>query len=357
MAARKSKLWGAVALVLLAAGLAVVLWRSEEQTSGGPASVAPSSASASASAGTARGGSKEWRAPLAAWTPPSLKDDAELQKLSDFLHSRYGGEKLNHAYLRMRLIEELMRYFQKRFPDTWQQALLAFVREAYPERYEELAALLRARLDYETWIRENEVSAQKLGDEERRKNVWAERERLFGKEQAQEIWASELKSQAVTDSLAALDARTDLKVSDKVKLYRDSLKETYGEAADTFLERHRQEAMNRFLDLSSVQKELSGLSAGERSKSLRDIRSNLGMDAETLRRWDTLDTERDKRWDAGAQYMREREALSQQYSGPALEDKLRPLRERYFGAEADTIGSEEQSGFFRFTRPRVWGRN
>ena len=55
--------------------------------------------------------------------------------------------------------------------------------------------------------------------------------------------------------------------------------------------------------------------------------------------------------------MEEREALAKQYSGTALEEQLKGLRQRYFGAEAQTIGDEEQSGFFRFSRPRVWGRD
>jgi len=286
-----------------------------------------------------------------------MRDDADIQKLRDYLHTRYGGEKLKNAYVQMKLLEDLMRFFQKRYPDNWERALLEFLREAWPERYEELAAKLRARLDYERWMKANEADLQRLGDEERRQNVWAQREQLFGKEAAEQIWASERKNQAVSSALSALDARTDVTVADKVKLYRDSLQEVYGEQTEAWLERHRQEAMNRFLDLTSVQKELTRMAPAERSRHLRDIRSGLGLDAEALQRWDGLDAERDARWDAGAKYMQEREALAKQYSGAALEEKLRPVRERYFGAEAETIAAEEESGFLRFARPRVWGRN
>lgn len=287
----------------------------------------------------------------------SALDATELQRLAEYLRGRYGGEKLNNAYMQVKLLEELMRYFQKHAPGDWEQALLAFLRETYPERYEALAAVLRARLDYERWIRENERYLLELGEEDRRRNIWEQREALFGKEAAEQIWASERKSQAVADALAALDARTDVKVADKVKLYREQLQEVYGAQTDAFLERHRQEAMNRFLDLASVQRELGALSPEERSRSLREIRVGMGLDAEALQRWDALDAERDARWDAGARYMREREALARQYAGAELEARLRPIRERYFGAEAETIADEEAGGFFRFTRPRVWGRN
>ena len=355
MAVKKSVLWGA-ALVLLVAVAGVVMLQGEASSSGAPD--ARADASPATQGGPRRSGasSPASAAPAAPLVVP-LRDDAETQKLRDYLHTRFGGEKLKNAYVQMKLIEELMRYFQKRYPANWEHALLEFLREAYPDRYEELAAKLRGRIDYERWMKEHEADLQRLGDEERRKNVWEQREKLFGKEAAEQIWASELKNQAVTSALSALDARTDVKVADKVKLYRESLKEVYGEQTDAYLERHRQEAMNRFLDLSSVQKELTAMSAEERSRNLRDIRAGMGLDAEALQRWDGLDAERDARWDAGAKYMQEREALAKQYSGAALEEKLRPLRERYFGAEAETLASEEESGFLRFERPRVWGRN
>ncbi len=354
MAVKKSVLWG-TALVLLVAVVGVVMGRGGSSSSRAPDSqTAPPPATRDGS--RRPGATSASAAPVGPLVTP-LRDDADILKLRDYLHQRFGGEKLKNAYVQLKLLEELMRYFQKHHPDNWERALLEFLRESYPERYEELAGKLRARLDYERWMKENETYLQQLGDEERRKNVWEQREKLFGKEAAEQIWASELKNQAVASSLSALDARTDVKVADKVKLYRDSLQEVYGEQTEAWLERHRQEAMNRFLDLSSVQKELSAMKPEERSRNLRDIRSGLGLDAEALQRWDVLDAERDARWDAGAKYMQERAALAKQYSGAALEEKLRPVRERYFGAEAETLANEEESGFLRFERPRVWGRN
>lgn len=344
MAVKKWVLWGA-ALVLLAAGVAVV-WRADPDDDSGRA------------ASTNERDAKRAR-PAAATSAAAgpVRDEAEVQRYRDWLHSRYTGEKLKSAYVQLKLLEDLIRFFQKRYPNDWERMLLEFLRETYPERYEELAAKLRARLAYERWMKENDSYLQQLGNEERRKNVWEERERLFGQEAAEEIWASERKHQAMADALTALDARTDVNASEKVKLYRDSLEGVHGDQTDAFLERHRQEAMNAFLDLSSVQKELAGLTPDERSKSLREIRSGLGLDVEALQRWDALDATRDARWEAGAAYMQERERLAKQYSGAALEEQLRPVRERYFGGEAETIASEEESGFFRFSRPRTWGRN
>jgi ribosomal protein L29 len=255
------------------------------------------------------------------------------------------------------MLEELMRYFQKRSPDRWQEELLAFLKQAFPEMYEQLAATLRNRLDYEKWVKDNQSYLRGLSDQERRTAMWDARNRLFGKETAERIWASELKNQAVADTIAALDAKQDTNLQQKLSTYKQRLQEIYGEQSEAYLARHQQEVMNRFLDMSSVQKELTAMTPQERSQSLRTIRKEMGLNEEALQRWDSLDQTRDARWEAGARYMEERTALSKQLSGAELEAKLQELRARYFGPEADIIAQEEASGFFRFERPRQWGRN
>ncbi|WP_224247333.1 hypothetical protein [Hyalangium gracile] len=289
--------------------------------------------------------------------PPLLANpEADLDQLATYLRERFGA-KLKEPYVQIKMLEDLMRYFQKRNPDRWQEELLAFLKKAFPEMYEELAATLRNRVDYEKWVRDNDAYLRGLSDKERRAAMWDARNRLFGKETAERIWASELKNQAVADTLAALDAKQDANLTQKLSTYKQRLQEIHGEQTEVYLERHRQETMNRFLDLPSVQQELTAMQPQERSQSLRTIRKEMGMDEEALKRWDTLDQTRDARWDAGARYMAEREALAKQLSGAELEAKLQEVRARYFGSEADIIAQEEASGFFRFERPRQWGRN
>jgi lipase chaperone LimK len=282
--------------------------------------------------------------------------DKELEELATFMRNRFGA-KLKEPYIQIKMLEDLMRFFQKRYPDRWQEELLAFLKKAFPEMYDELAAMLRNRVDYEKWVKDNTSYLRGLSDKERRTAMWDARNRLFGKETAERIWASELKNQAMADTLAALDANTDANVTQKLSTYKQRLHEIHGEQTEAWLERHRQETMNRFLDLSTVQKELSAMTPQERSQNLRTIRKEMGLDEEALKRWDELDRTRDTRWDSGAKYMAEREILAKQLSGPELEAKLQQLRARYFGSEAEIIGQEEASGFFRFERPRQWGRN
>ncbi|ATB49968.1 hypothetical protein MYMAC_005622 [Corallococcus macrosporus DSM 14697] len=288
--------------------------------------------------------------------PAPAEPDAELELLRLALLERFGA-RLHEPSVQLRMLEQLMRYFQARAPDRWREELQAFLRKAFPGQYEALATLLRDRMDYERWVKANDAYLRGLDSKQRRSAVWDARNRLFGRETAARLWASELKHHAVVDALRVLDARDDLPLPEKLSAYKARLGEIHGDGARDDLARHPQETMNRFLDLPSVQRELTGMPPVERARSLRAVREAMGLDDEALRRWSTLDQLRDARWEAGRRYMEEREALARTLTGDLLEARLREVRARYFGTEADIIAQEEAGGLFRFTRPRQWGRN
>ena len=70
-----------------------------------------------------------------------------------------------------------------------------------------------------------------------------------------------------------------------------------------------------------------------------------------------VDERHEARWQNGRAYMQERARLAATFEGDALAAELHALREEYFGAEAPTIEAEERGDFFRFERPRIYGRN
>jgi len=284
---------------------------------------------------------------------PAASTDAEL---IEHLQAEYGAS-IEHPLVQMRMIEKLIRYFQERQPDGWEQALLAAVRAAFPELYDQIAELFRDRLEYEKWMKENQARMSAMPSDARYEALRQRREELFGQEVADELWASELKNRAIGEALATIDTQEGASVTDKLAMYRESLADIHGDNVDSFLERHRHQAMTHFFDLSSVQQALSGMGVDQRRQTMREIRKGMGLDEEALTRWDTLDQNRDQRWDQGARYMAERAALAGTYSGDELEQRVHELRVRYFGDEAETIRSEEQGGFFRFERERQYGRN
>lgn len=277
-------------------------------------------------------------------------------ELVTYLRSRY-GKNIRDPRVQIEMLEELMRHFQKENPDNWEQALLAAVRAAFPELYDELAAMLERRVAYGDWMKQHRARLQGLDPQERQAAIWEERNRLFGQDVAERIWASEIKNRAVSDALAAIDTHEGASIPDKLSMYQQALEDIYQEHTDAYLQRHQHDALNRFIGLESVQAELSRMSAAERSQSLRQIRQGMGLDEQALARWDDLDRTRDERWEQGRAYMQEREALTAQYTDAELEAKLTELRARYFGTEAEVIAREEASGFFRFEQPRRWGQN
>jgi hypothetical protein len=332
---------GAAAVVAIAAGLGA-LARS-------PAPAAPArDPAARAAAPRLPGSAVRGRGAEGSGVPV---DEAAL---TAYLRARYGAH-IDDAYVQMQLVEKLMRHFQASQPATWREALLAAVRAAFPDRAAGIAALLQQRLDYEAWIAQSRDRLARLDDRARRDALWEERKRIFGEAAAAEIWAAERQGQALADAVAAIDASPGASVSERLARYRASIEEIHAERAAGYLERHRQEALGRFLALASVQRELSALPPAERAESLRAVRRGLGLDEAALARWDALDRERDQRWDAGARYMAERAALASRFSGEALEAQLAPVRARYFASEATTIAAEEASGFFRFAAARRHG--
>jgi hypothetical protein len=86
-------------------------------------------------------------------------------------------------------------------------------------------------------------------------------------------------------------------------------------------------------------------------------RRELGFGDEEIEQLAELDAVKESRWQNGLAYMEERRRIAATFEGETLERELALLRERYFEIAAKTIEREEASGFFRFERPRIYGRN
>jgi hypothetical protein len=109
--------------------------------------------------------------------------------------------------------------------------------------------------------------------------------------------------------------------------------------------------------MEPVQAELAALRPADRRARLDEIRAEMGFDEDEIARLRELDARRDARWERGLAYMEERRRLAATFEGDALEAELDHLRERTFAHEAQTIAREERAGFFRYERPRIYGRN
>lgn len=284
------------------------------------------------------------------------EQEGEARDLVSYLRERFAAT-IDNPYVQMRVLDKLIRHYKKLDPAGWRERVLQALAEAFPGRAAELAERLQERLDYQDWMESERDRLRGLEPAERQAAIDQARERIFGDDIAEAIWAGEREQRAVASALSAIDTSVDTSVADKLQMYRQSLDDIHDGDASGYLGANAQQAMDRFLDVASVQRDLSDMDPDRRRQSLRDIRAGMGLDAAALTRWDALDRKRDERWARGKRYMEERAALLQRHQGTELESQLVALRKRYFADQAELIAQEEAGGLLRYDQPRRWGRN
>lgn len=280
---------------------------------------------------------------------------AEERQVLDGLLSHLRG-RFDEPRMRLGFLEQLVAWLRQRYPETWRAELERILRAAFPAEADALLALWGQREGFEGWMRESRVDVARMSHDDRRDAMWAARRRFFGAD-ADRIFASVSRNERLEDALEEIDANPTGTVPDRFGQYMRAVEREYGTGTRSYLEQRRQEVLDKFVSLNSVQADLAAMDRNDRYAALRGMRQQSGMDRDALARWDQLDRTRDTRWDQGLAYMQERERLARQYSGPALESQLAPIRARYFGAEAETIANEEASGYFRFRETRTFGMN
>jgi hypothetical protein len=130
-------------------------------------------------------------------------------------------------------------------------------------------------------------------------------------------------------------------LSTKLSALKTTLNEVFGDQAKAYVERHQQELTNAVM--TAVQDDLKALTPTQQKHALRTIRSEMGMDKAALERWDALDNERQNRWATGRTIWPS--AKSSPPTRGNSEAALNELRQKYFGAEAEAIATEEAEGF------------
>jgi ribosomal protein L29 len=146
-------------------------------------------------------------------------------------------------------------------------------------------------------------------------------------------------------------------MDEKVEVYQGTLHDAYEGTPEKFILDQDHLLTKVFFSIDSVQNELKQMSPDQRQLEINRIRKKMGLTEKQVESMAKRDADNELRWEAGLQYMKEREAVVQQYSGQEQEEKLSALREQYFDDEAKTIELEEKGDFYRFKRPHIYGRN
>lgn len=286
---------------------------------------------------------------------PLGKDPAAADaEAAGYLRDKFGAT-ITNKHTQIKAIEKIIEYLMRNYPDDWQQRVRALLAQAFPDLADQLFAQYQNMEAYNEWLKANRDELAKLPRGEKRDALNDARFRFFGPDAA-EIFEESLRHERIYDAMDAIAQSTDTNVNQKLKTYLDAINETYGEKAPQFVEKRQTELMNNFLTLGTVQDELRAMNPEVRAQQMDSIRSAMGMDDEALGRWRELDDQRNRAWQAADGYMEERDQITNSSQGDEQARRLAELRSRRFGEEAEIIAEEEETGFFRFGHPRVYGK-
>lgn len=293
--------------------------------------------------------------PATTTTAQNATTTPKMTELSQQLRTEFGAT-IHHAKVQIRALEKMIQALKEMYGAGWQAHAEAMIRLTFPELAELLLPRLQNLLSYNEWALATREQIASMSEAERRQFTWAKRTELFG-DDAEIIWQGQLRTERVQDVLVELNDSTELPLDRKIDHYLEQFNAIYETDAAQILSNRRQEVMDQFLTIETVQNDLHALPEPERREHLRQLRSAVGMDEAALGRWDELDAARAERWRTGKQYLEERSRLEATLQGDALETSIQQLQQRMFGEEAEMIRNEEATDYFRYKEAQQLGVN
>lgn len=318
-------------------------------------------------------------------TPATTASDAAVKQAP--LPSAHKSDSLKDKFGQMgvpiedELVKELQKYYGATISEKSTQASIYDIRKsfvgsrpdgrdffynilkrAFPDLADEIMKTLDKLDLYNQWLLENDAVLAQMNIEERMAALWKKRIELFG-EDAKEIWVDEVlatdsRKGKMLDTLEFINGSQDTTIEEKLKLYQDSLQETYKGTPEQYFLDQKPILAKIFFSVDSVQNELKQMTPDQRQAAINKIRRDMGFTQEQVEEMEKVDADRNQKWEVGLKYMEERKQVAEEFQGEQQKEKLKALREKYFKDEAQTIQLEEENdGFFRFERPRFFGRN
>jgi hypothetical protein len=253
------------------------------------------------------------------------------------------------------------RFVSQLYPEDGEKRFYAILNRAFPDLADEIEKILAKLEKYQHWLKENENALARMSSLEQKRRLWGKRYEIFG-DDAGEIWSEEVlayekRKENVRYVLKFLGQSDDIPIYEKIDIYKTALQEAYQDSPEAYVLQNKDMLAKVFFGLDSVQNELKKLDPEKRRLEISRIRNGMGLSQEQIEKMAQNDEYKERRWKNGMAYMRQRERVSKELEGGALDKRLRELREKYFKHEAKTIALEEKDNFFRFNRPRVYGRN
>lgn len=250
----------------------------------------------------------------------------------------------------------LKQYLSNLYPDNHMALFREIIKKAYPAQVDEIIKTLDRLEAYNVWLDANKQALGQMSHDDIKKALWAKRKAMFG-EDAVGMWAEETRTEAIGDVLDIMRDSYDTNLNEKLNLYTQAISRISEKSDGSLMEDKKSSLTRAFLSLDSVQAELSEMDQQKRTEHLRHIRKTMGYSEPELDSFAEKDAVNENKWQNGFAYMSERNRLINEPDDGTRSEKLIALQERFFKNAASTIQAEESSGFFRFNRPRVYGRN
>lgn len=285
----------------------------------------------------------------------------EIQGIINTLSEQY-SDQIHLIHIQAKLII-IRAPIMNNLPIPSNDNLTAVLSSAFPN-YENSILDVWARMDdYENWLLVQNRTLMELNGLSRNSLLWQKRNELFPKT-ASDIWSEEQDNYEAAQfnlhsEIDILDSSDDVSISEKIQRLESSFQQANGVFSSSF---NQQRNINKntiasvLFGLASVQKELQQLDHEHRQLEINSVRRELGYDEKSILKMSEIDEKRQRRWSNGHAYMKSRDQLLANNEN-LPEDQLDELRSQFFGNSASTIAKEEANGFYRFQRPRYYGRN
>tara|TARA_R110002072_G_scaffold283828_1_gene447481 strand:- start:18717 stop:19802 length:1086 start_codon:yes stop_codon:yes gene_type:complete len=286
--------------------------------------------------------------------------DMMVNELSDRLRRQF-AENIHLLAIQVSL-RNLRDDLNRSYPAQGQALFVRILKLAFPEFVDAIIKAIALMDEYDVWLQGMLLSLNDMNPLEQQGVLWEKRRALFG-DAAIQIWQEEISAEqerqiTMRNTMEILDKAYDTQMQERLYLLQSTFEETYADKIQTMVVDPKGVLSQVFFGFDSVQRDLAALSPEERQAQIDEIRKSMGFPEEQIKYLSESDQKREKRWQKGYAYMEARAAAEVQYSGEALEYELDKIREKHFAHEASTIKKEEEGlEFFRYKRPRVYGRN
>jgi hypothetical protein len=271
------------------------------------------------------------------------------------LRGRYGKE-LSSPRAQVQAIEEIQRLMESHYPMNVQGKMAQAIKIVFTDNVEQLLNMSAKFARYDTWLKGSWGTLLGRSKPEREGIIKDKRREIFGAD-ADKIWPADLRPKTINQVLSGLNKVKGSSLGDKLAFLSDTIHQEYASEAAAYMKENQKDLLERFIRLDSVQADLKMMQPQVRRQNLMTIGRTLGMDENSLARWEALEKVRDERWSKGTMYMRDRQQVIDTVPDALKELLLIELRQKYFDKEAARIAGEEKAGYFRFKTKRVYGLN